>query len=410
MLPGYLLRILLFIGLVILTFLEVRIATVAQTVYSSNISANKTIRKYQRDPGLLVMYGKQAILTGDQQEGKEWLQKALLANPLYIPAWLALAELENDSGNADRAAEILEYLDDLMQDVIRWRWEKAMLAYLLGRQDILKTDIAWLLQQEQTSRATRKKIINFSFSLWSDPEDLLRGMGQENILPLFHHAVLSQKVETASFLWDRIRPADLDQQQIVRYISLLINEKQIDTAAAAWKEYFPWPDGNLLYNGTFTPPLVRGGFGWRIWKIEEVEADSTGQAGETSAMHIRFNGAENISYYHVRQIIPLPPGRHFILSGELRSHALTTDQKPFIEVLGRDCELRSDTDMVQADQDWTRFTLPFTVPEECGQGVMVLVRRRPSRNIDNLISGDLWLTNFSLQETTAPPPVQDSLQ
>ncbi|RWX52539.1 hypothetical protein VU01_10014 [Candidatus Electrothrix marina] len=397
--PYTLLRFFLFFGLLALTLYQLRVAIVAQTAYS-NIAANKAIKEYQSEPRLLVEYSKEDILQGDLENARRWLQKALRANPVYIPAWLTLAELENDSGNSTRSLEILEYLDRLMQGVLRWRWEKAMLAYLLGREDILKADLSWLLQQENLSGQTRKKVLNFAFTLWPEPTELVREMGKENSVPLFLHALRAKEFDTADFLWEGVDHTQLDANEILRYINLLRDNQKIDKAALLWREYYPYD--NLLYNGNFSLTLVKGGFGWRIWQNEEFEFEVQNQGEKKTALHIRFNGETNIHFRHVWQLIPLSAGQPFILTGELRSKGMTTDQRPFIEIAGRDCTLQSATEMVESDQEWTSFSLNFTVPEECQEGVLVRLRRRPSKKIDSLISGDLWVTNLSLEN--APPP------
>lgn len=195
-----------FLSLIIIALYQLRIALVAQTAYS-NISPSKAIKKYQSKPRLLVEYGKEEILQGNHENAKEWLQKSLQANPVYIPAWLTLAELENDVGNPGRSLEILEYLDQLMQGVLRWRWEKAMLAYLLGREDMLKADLSWLLQQEYLSGQTRTKILNFAFFLWPEPAELVKEMGGENKTLLFLHAIREKIQLQPPLANDGLRPA-----------------------------------------------------------------------------------------------------------------------------------------------------------------------------------------------------------
>ncbi|MCW5202291.1 hypothetical protein VU12_05075 [Desulfobulbus sp. US4] len=359
---------------------------------------NKAIRELQSEPRLLVEYGKEKLLLGDYENARRWLQKALRANPVYIPAWLTLAELENDRGNTTRSLEILEYLDRLMQGVLRWRWEKAMLAFLLGREDILKADLAWLLQQENLSWETRKKVLNFAFTLWPEPAELLQEMGNENSALLFLHALRAKKLDTANFLWEGVDHAQLDPKEILRYINLLRDNQKTKEAALIWKEYYP--ADNFLYNGNFSLPLVKGGFGWRIWPAEGVEVEVLKRDVEKTALHIHFNGEQNIHFHQTRQTIPLPSGQNFILKGEMRSKGLTTDQRPFIEIVGRDCSLQSATEMVEPDKDWTPFSLSFTVPDDCRQGVEIRLRRLPSKKIDSLISGDLWVTNLSLQNVS----------
>ncbi|MCI5164737.1 MAG: hypothetical protein D3903_01290 [Candidatus Electrothrix sp. GM3_4] len=225
-------------------------------------------------------------------------------------------------------------------------------------------------------------------------------MGKENSVSLFLYAVRIKNIETAEFLWAEAAHAQLEKKQVLRYINLLINNQKINAAALLWKEYYP--ADNLLYNGNFSTPPVKGGFGWRFWPMEGIEIEVQNQGEKKTALHLRFKGETNIHFYHVRQLVPLSAGQYVTLTGELRSKEMTTDQRPFIEVAGRDCSLRSATEMAEPDQDWTPFSLSFTLPEDCHQGVEVRVRRLPSKKIDSLISGDLWVTNLSLQN--APPP------
>ena len=392
------LRFILFFGLIALTLYQLRVAIVAQTSYS--MATNRAIRELQSEPRLLVEYGKEKFLQGDHKNARRWLQKALRANPVYIPAWLTLAELENDSGKTARSLEILEYLDRLMQDVLRWRWEKAMLAYLLGREDILKADLSWLLQQENLNGQTKQKVLKFAFTLWTEPAELVREMGKENSLPLFLYALRVKELDTADFLWEGVDRTLLDAKEILRYVNLLRDNQKIDKAALLWREYYPYD--NLLYNGMFSLPLVRGGFGWILRPAEGTEAEIVTSLMDKTALHVHFKGEQNISFYNVKQIIPLPSEQHFTFTGELRSKEMTTDQRPFIEIAGRNCSLQAATAMVETDQDWTPFSLSFTVPEECRQGVEIRLRRLPSKKIDSLISGDLWVTNLSLQHAPSP--------
>ncbi|CAK8714775.1 Tetratricopeptide repeat-containing protein [Candidatus Electrothrix laxa] len=394
-----LLRALLFFGLITLTLYQLRVAVIAQTSYS-NIVTSKTIRELQSEPRLLVKYGKEKILEGNHDNAKKYLQKALRVNPVYIPAWLTLAELENNSGNTARSLEILEYLDHLMQDVIRWRWKKAMLAFLLEREDILKADLSWLLQQKNLSEQTRKKVLDFAFSLWPEPAELLKKMGGKNCVSLFLHALRIKNRERAEFLWAATDHTQIASEEVLRYINLLINDQKINEAALLWKEYYP--ADNLLYNGNFSIPPVKGGFGWRIWQTEGFEIEMQNQSDQKTALHLRFNGETNIHFRHVKQFVPLSAGQHVTLTGELRSKGMTTDQRTFLEIVGRDCSLQSATEMVEPNQDWTPFSQNFTLPDDCHQGVEIRIRRLPSKKIDSLISGELWVTNLSLQN--APPP------
>ncbi len=398
-----LIRIVLFIGLLIIALYQLRVAVIAQTVYSG-AAINKAVKKYQTDPRILVKYGKEEVFLGNHESARKWLQKALRANPVYIPVWLALAELEHNSGNTDQAVQILEYLDDLMQDVLRWRWEKAMLAYLLGREDMVKADLSWLLQQENLTDQTKQKVLNFAFSLWPEPVELVKEIGADNSTQLFLHALRINNIDAAAFLWSMADYAQLENNHVLRYINMLINNQQVDRASLIWQKYYP--TAALLYNGDFSFPLTNGGFGWRIWKksLEENGVEFAREEQKKTALHLHFKGKQNINFQHVQQILPLPSGQAFALNGEMRSKKLSTDQRPFLELIGRGCSMRVATDMVGPDQDWTPFSLSFTIPEACQQGIILVFRRLPIKKIDSLISGDFWITNLSLQKTSTLSP------
>ncbi len=386
-------RVFLFCCLLCIALLELRIAVVAQTAYSG-VSRNKSIQKYQQQPRFLVAYGRQAILgSGQLKVAKQWYQKALIVNPHYIPAWIALSELYNDEGDSTSALTILEYIDGKMEDVVRWRWDKTMLAYQLNRLDILSTDLSWLLQQEKVSGKTKTKAVKLAFSLWPKPEDLLREMGRNNIDRLFLQAIRTKNLTTADYLWPTVDQANPETNKVLPYINLLIHNKEISNASLIWKKYYP--TDSLIYNGTFSQSPVNSGFGWRFYKIAGAELVLPSSQNKNE-VHLKFNGTENINYYHIRQVVALSSEHSYELSGQIRSRGITTEQKPFIDVVGLHCSMvATQTNMVPADQEWTPFSLTFTVPEQC-EAVQIRVRRKPSTNIDNLINGDLWLSDFSM--------------
>ncbi len=389
------LRLLLFVALIGLALFQLRLALVAQSSYSGQ-TPSKAVRKYQTQPRLLVAYGREALFAqGNLKEVEQWYRRALEANPFYIPAWIALAELCNDEGDSDRAGAILAYVDNLMQDTGLWRWDKAMLAYQLGREDILRQDLTWLVGQEKVSGQTRKKALKLAFSLWPDPDELVHNMGRGNILPMFLHAVRSNNLAVADALWPRLDPAQLTEREILTYINRLINNREIEFAAGIWKKFYP--ANQLLYNGNFSAAPLQSGFGWRIGKA----AGSTSQVNTLDGwLVIRFDGTRNLNFYHVRQIVAVSPGHSYRLSGTMQSSGLSTEQRPFVEVAGLQCSMpAARSTMAEENQDWTSFQIEFTVPQTC-RAVQVRLRRRKSRNIDNLIHGELRLKDLQLQDIT----------
>jgi hypothetical protein len=179
------------------------------------------------------------------------------------------------------------------------------------------------------------------------------------------------------------------------YINLLINSKKIDEAAVIWDAAFP--ADTLLYNGSFASPLLKNGFGWRIWEKNGVQAERVTKGKDAPSLHLHFSGTENINYSHTRQYVPVSPGQRYVLSGTIRSQGLTTDQLPQVEVVGLHCSMPVTTVPIAATQDWTAFQVEFSSTDQCN-AIQVRIRRKPSRSIDSLIKGDIWLTDLALHQ------------
>ena len=143
--------------------------------------------------------------------------------------------------------------------------------------------------------------------------------------------------------------------------------------------------------------MLQTAFGWRIsktvgttWKLRS-RSDN-----ESAAFHLHFSGTENVNYHHLHQYVALTPEHSYTLQGRVRCENLTTDQRPYIEVVGVNSKkLRKKTLMFAVSQAWQLFTLNFTMPPDCEQ-IYVRLRRNSSHYIDNLIAGDIWLASLSI--------------
>jgi len=182
-------------------------------------------------------------------------------------------------------------------------------------------------------------------------------------------------------------------------VNVLLNDNRMDLATAIWKQVFN-PEA-LLHDGNFAAKPLQTAFGWRIgtikgstWRIEE-----PGREQPERSLHLRFNHLENIDFQHISQVVPLEGGREYRLKGQWKSEALTTDQRPFVEVAGYKCQAPVvRTEMIAPSQPWQEFVLAFTVPDGC-RAMVARVRRPPSRQIDNQLGGELWLTRLAILST-----------
>ena len=384
-------NIFLFAILLAIALLQLEIAFFEQGNFSG---PRKTSRFWRRqiNPAHLTQAANNAYLyQGDGRKALQMLQKALTNDPLYIPAWIALSELKLHQGNKTEAFAILHHIDSLMDEVGRWRWQKTMLAYQLGDAEMVARDLDYIIDKFP---GQRRKALDLAFSLWSDSETLSIKIGIHNRLHLFTYSLQPKHLDKAIALWpDVCQNPGLERRDKLRFIELLRCRGDIILAHTIWQQEI---DANhLLHNGSFADKPLQTAFGWRIGKSSGTTWGLlAAPENERSAFHLHFTGAENVNYHHLNQHIALTSGRSYTLQGTVRCENLTTDQRPYIEVIGVNTKkLREKTSMFAVGQAWQPFTLNFTVPLDCKQ-VYVRLRRNKSHYIDNLIAGDLWLTHL----------------
>lgn len=353
----------------------------------------------------LTHFAKQKhMLEADLSAAVSLLQQALTANPSYVPAWLSLAEVNNDLGQKEKAYAILNYVDGLTKGLKRWRWDKALTAYQLGKVEILPGELHYIVSEFDGK--DRNDALQLAFTLWEEPEELLEKIGHENISHLLGYAVQKDMPRQAMYFWQKIETTgvQLQQKEALAYLEMLLRVGEVQTAAHVWRKNFN-PD-KLLFDGNFSQPFLEQAFGWRTGKRKNFDQlfinNPQGVAGRI--LHYRFNGWENINFTHLSQIVPLENGKTYTLTAEMKSQKMTTDQRPFLEVSGYKCKGPvANSEMVAPDQDWKQHQVVINVPEECG-AVVVRLRRKESNHIDSKLAGQLSLRNFSIAEM-----VEDSL-
>ncbi len=400
-------RVLGFLILTILTVFQFRIALLAQSEFNDQKVSNP-LQTYQYNPHMLTWHAKQRFqVDGPQDEVATLYRAALIANPLYIPAWLGLAEWQYDRGDQRTANAVLNLVDQYTESVQRWRWDKVLVDFHLQRQDLLAKDLAYIVREIPGRPYT--DALQMAFFLWNDPAELKAHMGGENTLALFRYATRTQKVETALALWPDICAMGIEKQkkEVLSFLGMLIIKDRLPLAADIWRQFFN--PRAFFFNGSFAEKPLQSVFGWRIgkmpggtWKIEKKMREHP-----PTALHLHFNQQENLNLYHAYQIVPLTGGMEYRLRGKWKSIHLTTDQRPYIEVYGYKCKApRQKTEMIAESRPWDDFELLFNVPKEC-HTMVVRIRRNPSNHIDNQLGGDLWLTDFAISALSSPSPVAE---
>lgn len=401
MLHSPLLRIVCFLLLVACAVVQLRYSVQEQMVFSR--LTDKMNEENLRSPRVLTYQAKEKhLFEADMGAAYDLLIRALVSNPVYIPAWLSLAELYNDEGKTDRALAVFRYVDKLLVGVNRWRWDMTLTAYQLGLMEKIPDELNYIIRE--IPGKNRNDALKLAFTIWKDPRDVLENVGPENIMHLFVYAVNNNLLTESLYFWRLIEKDSIpwEKRIALSFIQKLMNNGEIPVASQIWFNHFN--NTSLLYNGDFSNDFLMTAFGWRTAKdkgfISRLDPAETGQG---RILNYRFKGWENLNFAHLFQVVPLTGGKSYQFSAMLKSKKLTTNERPFFDIYGFKCKAPyTASEMVGPDQDWTEMKVAFEVPDTC-HAMVVRLRRRESNHIDSKVSGQLWLRDLSITELAQSP-------
>ena len=366
----------------------------------SNWPARQPASAYRFSPLLLTWHAEQLSARGNLVQAQRIYRQALQQNPLYPPAWLGLAAVEDDRGKRTEANQLLNFIAMQTRDIQRWAWNKTLLAYRLGRRDILAGELPYIIGN--IPGKPKNDAMRMAFTLWPSLPELREHLG-EHLIELFRYAIRSGQQQRAIMLWPELSShlEAVPKEEIFRFITQLIAQKEWPIAKEAWALATHFRSG-LVYDSYFRHPPLQGAFGWRISEAKgcvwSIEPDGR-SAQESNALHLHFTGQENVQYQHVAQIIPIDGGRKYRLSGLWKGKTLTTDQRPYLEFSSYACtgvSVRSE--MIERDtEDWQNLQVDLEIPSDC-QAVILRLRRQQSLQIDSRLRGDFWITGLQLTE------------
>jgi hypothetical protein len=157
---------------------------------------------------------------------------------------------------------------------------------------------------------------------------------------------------------------------------------------------------NLIINGDFEGELLNLGFDWRIAPVEGVYAglDTATYHSPSHALLAQFPGKQNLDYRQVYQFVKVSPGHPYRLQAFMRAEGITTDSGPRLEVYDAYDPAALDKlseRLTGSTIGWTAVLLDFATGKKT-ELIVVRLRRLPSRKLDNLIAGKVWLDDVRL--------------
>ena len=336
------------------------------------------------------------------QPAEKYFRRAVVADMLYVDAWIKLGQIGASGGDPQKARQILAYTDRLTRRVFRWKWPQTLLALKLGLHDLFLRNINALVPFP----AMRQNAL-FVLDQHDNGNALAAAL---SLIPANRPFYLdwlmrARRVKDAIAVWPQLDPETTGNDALqIRYVNFLLANKYVAEAKNVWLR----AGHTGITNPGFERPILRRAFGWHImgprkksWSVRRmfISGQKTGRV-----LQIAFNGTENVNFYHVYQIVPVDPGKKYELTYEWQSDEISTDRGPFVEIYGYGCKgLYAHGPMMTGTHGWHPEQVAFTVPESC-EAMVIRIRRRPSYRFDSKISGRLFIDDFRLS-----PAVENSM-
>ena len=350
-------------------------------------------------PKALYALGMHAWLQQQPERAAGFFRQAVSQDVLHLDAWLRLAETEAALGREEKAKAILNFTTDLTEQVYRWKWEQMLLARELGMQNRLYRNTNYLL--------SRKVLVQDALQLLhthlsGETSAVIAVLEPANLAAYLDWLMRWGMTEESLIVWQAMNAtAEPGKEIALRYAHFLLNHKRIASSVDIWKKY---TGSTGLTNPGFESSLTGQGFDWRHWGEKDGNWELKRVYNEAAegeyALRIKFDGQENVSFQHLYQIIAVNPQEKYRLTYAWKSSGITTDEGPFVEILGYDKQgLYRAGPMINGSNGWHEETIAFEVPAD-NHAAVVGLRRRTSMRFDSKIRGTVWLDNFRLEKTT----------
>ncbi len=324
-------------------------------------------------------------------------------NPLLFEGWFALARLERQRGR-DGADALHEFLLRVPL-ATSWRWQQLLLA-------VDGQDQAWFAQafNDVLRRLVgyRQEAVEIALGFWGGWNEVLGHTDCGNRWKLFRECMARQAVDACLGMHPHLEAgcgAWIEDAHESEFIEFLMLHRRWAEAVEVGRRGGLFREG-LVTNGGFDAPLDGSAFGWRLGRVEGVEArrEPGGASGAGHAVRFHFLGTANQGYGHFWQYVPLRPGTRYELRFFWKAERVTTDQGVYVEVRGEGCrEFSVRSPAITGSRDWSEERLVFDVPDGC-LAASVRFKRDQSLKFDAKIAGDVWLDKVELVEKTGPRP------
>jgi len=328
--------------------------------------------------------------------------------PLAATLWLEQARTAH--ARSESTASVRRLLDTAIAvepGDAEVRWQAAMVAIQAGDLPTAGNDLRDFLS---LSPRNVDRAVLMARRWITDPQRLLDTLiapnNTEALKTLLRYAANWRDWALAGDAWQRLPDSDATDPTVIKdYITRLLYAGLGLQAARVWgRDVAGFAPGEIS-NGDFSRPLQqRTLFDWRLNPPAgaAMERDAKEFASAPAALHVHFDGKQNLRLDTPEQFVAVEPGHVYRLSGEWMAEGLTTRALPYVHVIGYSrtkqySNLARINAAGQSDWPWQPFTATLTIPDDV-EVIRVRLQRDPTGDFDRNIAGNLWLDDIRISE------------
>lgn len=367
------------------------------------------------DPMLWRYMARTKLLSlddGELQQGADAYRQVLARNPFDPLAWEGLATIESRLGDPPREEAVLRGWIAAIPHSPPAAWALANLLLQQGRSEeafpLFRIAVTY-------DPSLRLPVFDLGWKLLGDPQRIL-----EEMVP----AELQARMDYLNFLvwkkglvkeaypvWEQILPARTEAvtKQGESYVEALAGAGFGADAERVWKE-LTWETGaagtrstdERITNGDFEAPLRNAGLDWRLAQGPgyQITLDNFQSQSGSRSLRVQFDGTANLEFSSVRQWVPVQPDTNYHFRAFLRTDNISTDNGIYLSLAPQAVPPAEYWEQVTENHvgtsPWSEQQLAFRTGPNT-RVVQVILRRKTSTKLNNLLQGTVWLDHVSLQ-------------
>ena len=155
-------------------------------------------QKLKNFPDAQYAYGMRAWSRNEAQKASAFFRQAVSADPLYMDAWLRLAESEAASGHLEKSRAMLTFVAETANGVYRWQWPQMLLARDLGMDDVFLKNANDLLGHRKLVQDTLH-LLDLHYG--ADTAAVVGVLQSENLVPYLQWLMRWGRVDDTGTVW-----------------------------------------------------------------------------------------------------------------------------------------------------------------------------------------------------------------